>query len=148
MQDYLDSAALRQPVFYHRDARQMPSRLRGFREHPGEAVFMSPTAYQAIDLPDDECRFIIVPRPFWPVPAAGTGDWYRRERLPEYMENTAGLKLVQAAGRGFRSAEDWCELFILDRGFGHGLMAVLLNQMYALNVKPVSAIASGTGAAA
>lgn len=138
MNDYLAAAEPGQRVFCHRDARQLPARLRAFREFPGPAVFMSPTAYQAIDLPDDDCRYIIVPRPFWPVIATGSVDWHRRERLPDYMENAAGLKLVQAAGRGFRSPGDWCEVFILDRGWGPGLMGILLNSLYDLNIQPVS----------
>ena len=141
MNDYLDWAEPGQRVFCHRDARQLPARLRAFREYAGPAVFMSPTAYQAIDLPDDDCRYIIVPRPFWPVIAEGRVDWHRRERLPDYMENAAGLKMVQAAGRGFRSSGDWCEVFILDRGWGHGLMAILMNSLYDLNIQPVSRLA-------
>lgn len=140
MNDYLNWAEPGQQVFCHRDARQMPARLREFREFTGPAVFMSPTAYQAIDLPDDDCRYIIVPRPFWPVIAEGSVDWHRRERLPDYMENAAGLKMVQAAGRGFRSAGDWCEVFILDRGWGPGLMGILMNSLYDLNIQPVSAL--------
>ena len=143
MNDYLNWAEPGQRVFCHRDARQLPARLRAFREHSGPAVFMSPTAYQAIDLPDDDCRYIIVPRPFWPVIAEGSVDWHRRERLPDYMENAAGLKMVQAAGRGFRSAGDWCEVFILDRGWGQGLMAILMNSLYDLNIQPVSDLIPG-----
>lgn len=137
MNDFLDSAEPGQTVFCHRDARQMPERLRSFRDFGGPAVFMSPTAYQAIDLPDDDCRYIIVPRPFWPAVPEGSVDWQRSKRLPDYMENTAGLKMVQAAGRGYRSAGDWCEVYILDRGLGHGLMGILMNSLYDLNVQVV-----------
>ena len=143
MKDYLDWAEPEQEVFCHRDAKQMPGRLRAFREYGGPAVFMSPTAYQAIDLPDEECRYIIVPRPFWPAVAEGSVDWQRRQRLPDYMENAAGLKMVQAAGRGFRSPGDWCEVFILDRGWGQGLMAILMNSLYDLNIQPVSELTPG-----
>ena len=143
LNDYLDAAQPGQTVFCHRDAQQLPERLRSFREFAGPAVFMSPTTYQAIDLPDDECRYIIVPRPFWPVVPEGSVDWHRSKRLPEYMENMAGLKLVQAAGRGFRNAGDWCEVYILDRGWGHGLMGILMNSLYDLNVQVVANPAAG-----
>lgn len=51
----------------------------------------------------------------------------------------AGLKMVQAAGRGFRSPWDWCEVYILDWGWGPGLIEVLKNSLYDLNVQDVAA---------
>ena len=91
--------------------------LREFQAAGAPAVLMSPTAYQAIDLPGDLCRYIIVPRPFWPVLAPGSLAWLRNQAHRGYAAATAATRVAQACGRGFRQDDDWCLVFIIDKGY-------------------------------
>ena len=99
--------------------------LQEFREARPPAVLMSPTAYQAIDLPGDLCRFVIVPRPFWPIMAPRSLAALRNKIQKGYAAAAAATRMAQACGRGFRSEEDWCLVFIIDRGGGKQIMQEL-----------------------
>ena len=80
------------------------------------AVLMSPTAFQAIDLPGDQCRYIIITRPFWPIMSPGSLATRRGEIYGSYANMVAATRMAQACGRGFRSEDDWCMVFIIDIG--------------------------------
>lgn len=142
LRDYLEYLeglpAVRRRLLYHSSSEEANDALEQFKEAAAPMVLMSPTAYQAIDLPDEACRFIVIVRPFWPVVSPGTLDWHRRNRLPEFMPHTAGLKMIQAAGRGFRNEDDWCEIYVVDKGPGNSLVRELCNPDYGLKVYRVS----------
>ncbi len=142
MHDYLEHlrvlSVVQHQLLYHTSSEDANDALEQFKEAAGPTILMSPTAYQAIDLPDDACRFIVIVRPFWPVTSPGTLDWYRRQRLPGFMPRTAGLKMIQAAGRGFRNEDDWCEVYVVDKGQGDSIVRELRNPDYGLKVHRVS----------
>ena len=142
LRDYLEYLeglpAVQRRLLYHSSSEEANDALEQFKAAAAPMVLMSPTAYQAIDLPDDSCRFIVIVRPFWPVPSPGTLDWYRRKRLPDFMPHTAGLKMIQAAGRGFRNEDDWCEVYVVDKGQGNSIVRELRNPDYGLKVYRVS----------
>ena len=142
MHDYLEHLeglpAIQRQLLYHSSSEDANDALEQFKAAAAPTVLMSPSAYQAIDLPDDACRFIVIVRPFWPAPAPGTLDWHRRKCLPEFMPHTAGLKMIQAAGRGFRNEDDWCEVYVVDKGQGNSIVRELSNPDYGLKVHRVS----------
>ncbi len=112
--------------------------IEEYRETREPAALLSPTAYQALDLPDDECRFVIIVRPFWPPLNRGGLDATRNAEWPGYALQTATLRMIQAAGRGFRSPEDWCDVYVIDKGNGADVIAALWHPNYELPIKPVS----------
>ena len=138
MNEFLDTCTVAEgKLVYHSSSQDANDALETFKEAAAPSVFMSPTAYQGIDLPGKECRFVIIVRPFWPVVSPGTLDWFRSRKLPGFMFHSAGLKMVQAAGRGFRTEDDWCEVYIVDKGTGNEIIREISNPDYELNVKLV-----------
>lgn len=86
--------------------------LEVFKRTPG-AVYLSPSAYEGLDLKDDLCRFNIVAKLSWP----NRGDPVVREqltRIPGFNEHETAAALIQALGRGNRHADDWCHSYVLD----------------------------------
>jgi ATP-dependent DNA helicase DinG len=87
--------------------------LRRFDSIP-DAVFCSPRALEGLDLRDDRCRFIV----FIKLPFLFLGD-ARTKRRSDLSNSWYALKtataLIQGAGRGVRSADDYATTYILDR---------------------------------
>lgn len=82
------------------------------------AVFLAPSLDRGIDLPGDDCRVIVVCK----VPFPSLGD----KQVSARMHGKGGQSwyavrtirsLVQMTGRGMRSADDFCESYILDKMF-------------------------------
>ena len=80
-------------------------------------VFVSPSSTRGVDLPDDDCRFIIIAKaPFQSlgdklvssrVYGSGLGSyWYRA---------VCAQDIVQASGRGVRHEKDFCITYLLDK---------------------------------
>ena len=79
---------------------------------PG-TVLVSPSVTTGYDFPFRQCEYQIVVKIPWPdsrVPIVKA----RTAHDPEYPAYLAMQDLVQAVGRGMRSAEDQCETFVLD----------------------------------
>lgn len=84
---------------------------------PG-AVLLAPSLDRGLDLPDDDCRAIVVCK----VPFPNLSDKQVSARL--YSKNgqlwysvQTVRSLVQMTGRGMRHKDDYCESYILDRQF-------------------------------
>jgi Rad3-related DNA helicase len=92
--------------------------IDGFdKNDPGNSVLISPSVERGIDLKNDLCRFIIICK----MPWLGLGDkivnarayssgeigklWYRSDAM---------TTIEQMAGRGVRSTEDFCDIYIID----------------------------------
>jgi ATP-dependent DNA helicase DinG len=82
------------------------------------SVFLAPSLDRGIDLPGDDCRVIVVCK----VPFPSLGD----KQISARMHSKGGQtwysvktirSLVQMTGRGMRSADDFCESYILDKMF-------------------------------
>ncbi len=80
-------------------------------------VFVSPSSVRGLDLPDDECRSIIIAKAFFQsladklvsarVYGSGLGGyWYRA---------ICAQDIIQASGRGVRHKEDHYVTYLLDR---------------------------------
>jgi Rad3-related DNA helicase len=99
------------------DSRSTEKVVRFFKESDKPHVLVSPAMVEGFDFPDDQCRYIIILK----LPFADGRDPVERARRksdkdwPNY--NTC-LKVIQTCGRGMRSEEDWCEIFVLDSHFG------------------------------
>lgn len=89
------------------------SAVRTFVNGPADSVLVSPSVTTGYDFPGDACRFQI----FGKVPFPDTSDPIVTARThvdPEYGAYLAMQNLVQAAGRGMRAADDYCEGFLID----------------------------------
>jgi ATP-dependent DNA helicase DinG len=83
-----------------------------------DAVLLAPSLDRGIDLPQDHCRHIVVPK----IPFPSLGDHQVSKRLYStggrlwYSVKTVRT-LIQMTGRGFRSEDDQCSSYILDKAF-------------------------------
>lgn len=85
--------------------------------HQG-SVLLAPSLERGIDLSEDQCRVIIVCK--LPFPSLGTKQVSARlhSKGGQLWYNVKTIRsLVQMTGRGMRSADDYCESYILDKQF-------------------------------
>jgi ATP-dependent DNA helicase DinG len=86
--------------------------------HTPASILLAPSLDRGIDLPDDDCRVIVVCK----VPFPSLGDKQISARIHSkggnvwYAVRTI-RSLVQMTGRGMRSSDDFCESYILDKSF-------------------------------
>jgi Rad3-related DNA helicase len=82
------------------------------------SVFLAPSLDRGIDLPEDDCRVIVVCK----VPFPNLSD----KQISARMHSRGGQQwytvrtirsLVQMTGRGMRSTDDYCESYLLDKMF-------------------------------
>ncbi|MEM4321380.1 MAG: helicase C-terminal domain-containing protein, partial [Candidatus Nitrosocaldus sp.] len=78
------------------------------------SVLLSTNFWEGVDLRDDLCRFIIIPK----VPYPDLSDLRNRTRLERgdriWYELRAIMKIIQGSGRGVRHENDHCTTYILD----------------------------------
>lgn len=87
--------------------------VRKFRDSGPGTVLVSPSVSTGFDFPGGDCRFQIMGK----VPFPDTRSKVlqaRSERDPEFFAYVAMQNMVQMCGRGVRSADDWCENFVID----------------------------------
>lgn len=105
------------PRFLQHDTRNRTETLEKFKSTPGNDILLSPSMERGVDLPGEQCRFIVILK----IPAPNIGDaqiarrtystgkeghiWYA-------MQTIRGL--VQMSGRGVRFQGDYCICYILD----------------------------------
>ena len=87
-------------------------------EHAGRrnTVLISPSMTEGVDLRDDLCRFAIMCK----VPYLPINDPVVEARMaadPDWYQYRTAMTIVQAPGRGVRSAEDFCKTYFVDPGF-------------------------------
>jgi Rad3-related DNA helicase len=93
--------------------------LDNFKQSTQPLVLVSPSMDRGIDLPDDECRFIIILK----VPFPYLGDKQVKQRFwsgargKRWYEWMTACTIVQMTGRGMRHDQDQCTSYILDRQF-------------------------------
>ena len=84
-----------------------------FRRRPAPAILVSPSFAQGWDFPREQCEYIVICKvPF--KPGVGRVMRAREEKDPQYGSYLAMQEMVQSAGRGMRSADDRCEVFVTD----------------------------------
>jgi len=93
--------------------------LEKFKNSKDPLVLLSPSMERGVDLPDDQCRVVIIAKIPWP----DVGDPQISRRLYSskdgrrwYAHKTVST-VIQASGRAMRSATDHCYTYILDEQF-------------------------------
>lgn len=90
--------------------------IQKFKESKEPVVLLSPSILEGEDFPDDNCRFILLPK----IPYLSLGDDVIKERIkqdPEWYSWKAIQDIIQGAGRGMRNEKDFCSVYILDGMF-------------------------------
>lgn len=106
-------------ITHHESDRQ--SQLYHFMRSSKPLVLLSPSMERGIDLPHDLCRFVIiakVPFPYLGDPQISARLYRSRSTGQAWYDATTARRIVQATGRGMRSADDACVSYILDSAFG------------------------------
>ena len=81
-----------------------------------DTILVGPTLNTGIDLPGEECRFIIILK----VPYPSLMDKLVNERnklYPRWYNSHTSNEIIQGIGRGVRFNGDWCVTYILDASF-------------------------------
>lgn len=84
-----------------------------YKESKVPCILVSPSLQEGYDFPGSECRYQIIAK----VPFVDTRSKVLQARSKSdkgYFMYLTALALIQQAGRGMRSASDWCETFIVD----------------------------------
>lgn len=79
-------------------------------------ILVGPTLNTGVDLPGDDCRFIIILK----VPYPSLGDKLVNEKIklfPLWYNSSTSNEIIQGIGRGVRYDGDWCVTYILDACF-------------------------------
>jgi len=100
-------------VTHGRGNSEIGRAVRNFRAMEVPSVLVSPAITSGWDFPGKECEYIIIGKvPF--VSAQGKLTKARQSEDPEWIYFLAMEAVVQIAGRGRRSRQDTCEVFIMD----------------------------------
>ena len=91
--------------------------VEAFRKSDPPAILVSPVMDTGWDFIGPQARWMIVGKLPWPDTRAAVMR-ARKEKDPEYMAYLTMQGLVQMSGRGMRSEDDWCEVFVIDDSLG------------------------------
>lgn len=81
-----------------------------------DTILIGPTLCEGVDLPDDDCRFIIILK--MPYPNIKDHYVYEKTRLfPLWYNSKTSTQIIQGIGRGIRNENDYCVTYILDACF-------------------------------
>lgn len=111
--DFLIANSRHSGIMMTHQSRDTWSRVQQFRRAPAPCVLVSPSITSGWDFPDDDCRFIVIGKIFYPSMISELSK-ARQLEDKEWSSFVAMDTTQQAAGRGTRSAQDWCEVFITD----------------------------------
>lgn len=87
--------------------------VRAFKNAKAPTILVSPSMATGWDFPDSECRWQIIVKLPYPD-TRGAIIKARNKSDGDFAAYIVMQQLIQATGRGVRSAEDWCETFITD----------------------------------
>jgi len=107
-------------IITHRESDRQ-SQLYHFMGSSEPLVLLSPSMERGIDLPYDHCRFIVIakmPFPYLGDPQVSARLYRGKSQGQQWYNATTARRIVQATGRGMRSADDYCVSYILDSAFG------------------------------
>ena len=81
-----------------------------------DTILIGPTLVEGIDLPGDQCRFIVILKVPYPVIV---DDYVKKkiELFPLWYNSTTSNTIIQGIGRGNRFKDDYCTTYILDACF-------------------------------
>ena len=101
-------------------AKDRESKLEEFKKAPQGTVLVASSMDRGVDLPGDLCRVVVVMK----IPFLNLGDkqistrLYSGKKAGQLWYNVSAIRtLIQMCGRGIRSEEDRCDIYILDAQF-------------------------------
>jgi len=106
---------IKERMLIYRGSREKINTIR-FHRLSENTIIVGPTLNTGIDLPGDECRFIIILK----VPYPTLVDPLIKERIklyPLWYNSHTSNEIIQGIGRGVRYNGDWCVTYILDACF-------------------------------
>lgn len=109
------SPELKQRMLVYNGSREKVSIVK-LHQIASDTILVGPTLNTGIDLPGDDCRFIIILK----VPYPSLGDKLANARMklyPLWYESHTSSEIIQGIGRGVRYDGDWCVTYILDACF-------------------------------
>lgn len=111
--DVLEAAGA--TVITHDNAADKQAALDAFMKYDRQAVFVSPSSTEGLDLFDDLCRYVI----FTKVPWLSLGDAWVKERMKDddWYLRQALTATIQGSGRALRHENDYCTVYYLDDNF-------------------------------
>lgn len=115
--EYLEKQ-LRSPRVLAPGPEERETTLAYFRHSSEPLVLLSPALTSGVDLPFDQCRFVILPKIPFPnrsdpvIQARALDPWGKRLAVED-----AAVTLVQGAGRVMRDPEDFGTVWLLDENF-------------------------------
>jgi Rad3-related DNA helicase len=112
MKYLLQTSEYRKLMIAH-DTEHTRLAVEKFKQSKEPSILVSPSVTTGWDFPDAMCRYQIIGKVPFPD-TRGVVASMRHSMDKEYGPYLASQMLVQAAGRGMRSAEDWCETLIVD----------------------------------
>lgn len=107
---------IKERMFLYNDSREKQDLLEYHKNTDMDSILVGPTLNEGIDMPGDECRFIIMLK----VPYPFLGDKLVKAKADIYKgwyTNETLRVIQQAIGRGNRYKDDWCQTYILDGCF-------------------------------
>lgn len=81
-------------------------------------IIVGPTLMEGIDLPDNNCRFIIILK----IPYPNINDKLvsaKMKLFPLWYNSKTSNSIIQGIGRGIRNEKDWCYTYIFDGCFSN-----------------------------
>ena len=85
-------------------------------KYSDNTILLGPTLCEGIDLPDDDCRFIVILK----VPYPHLKDKLvnaKIKQFPGWYNSKTSNSIIQGIGRGVRNDHDYCTTYILDACF-------------------------------
>lgn len=108
---------LKDRMLLYNDAKEKRDLIEYHNKTDQSTILVGPTLNEGIDLPGDECRFIIMLK--MPYPYLGSRLVKRKVDLYEgWYQNETLRTIIQSIGRGIRYDGDWCQTYIIDGSFG------------------------------
>jgi len=107
-----ENSRYKDQIYIH-DTKNVREVVDKFKAAPAPAVLVSPSVTTGWDFPEQECEYIIVGK----VPYPDTRGALIRARMADNKDWAAQLAmetLVQETGRGTRSADDKCQVLVID----------------------------------
>ena len=106
---------IKERMLVYNGSREKKSMVQ-IHQFSNDTILVGPTLNEGIDLPGDDCRFIIILK----VPYPSLGDRYVREKIkfyPLWYNSSTSNEIIQGIGRGIRYDGDWCVTYIFDACF-------------------------------
>lgn len=106
---------IKQRILIYNGSREKVNMVK-IHQMSNDTILVGPTLNTGVDLPGDNCRFIIILK----VPYPSLADKLvnaRNKLYPLWYNSHTSNEIIQGIGRGVRFNGDWCVTYILDACF-------------------------------